>query len=89
MTRSGHGESSRQSFAMLKVWAIASDFGEDWKIGSWSSEQAQLRGLGNGGGSGGHVELGQSIGDVAMHGVLADAQAVGDGLIAQAARNQP
>ena len=64
------------------------DFGS-WGLGIGSLQKPELGGMRYCSGPGGHVELGQSIGDVAMDGVLADAQAVGDGLIAQAARNQP
>ena len=39
-------------------------------------------------GSGGHVELGQRIGDVAVDGMFADVQAFRDRLIAQPARNE-
>ena len=36
-----------------------------------------------------HVQFGERIRDVPVDGVLADAQPVGDGLVAQAARDQP
>ena len=55
--------------------------------GSWS-RAAQLA-AGHRGRSRGHVQLRQRIGDVAVDGVLADEEPLGDRLIAQPARNQP
>src|SRR6188508_2700969 len=45
-------------------------------------QQPQAGRVGDGGGSRRHVQLRQGIGDVPVHGVLADGQAIGDGLVA-------
>jgi hypothetical protein len=51
-------------------------------------QKTELRGVRDRRGSGGNVQFGQGIGDVPVDGVLADAQAIGDGLITQTAGNQ-
>ena len=59
----------------------------DWPVRA-ISEQPEFCGVGHRRRPRRHIELGQRIGDVAMHGVLADMQALGDRLVAETAGDQ-
>src|SRR5258705_13555217 len=65
-----------------------------WPVRAMATTDLKLQqpkpcGAGDGGRPRRHVELGQGVGDVPVNRVLADAEALGNRMVAEAARDEP